>query len=212
MAVTAVGGRPDNNSDNSFGQARVKSARARTCDLHMSRPNVFGVLPDVERRHVLSGPEPGERSGGDGLVDFTVHGPGNASEILTRTRGVVIAVLDHSEPWPGLDEWERIMPAWFVTACAPEQTREEAESWLAWWRTLSSADRAAAEVQRGWSLSNWLYWLEPEKRDWYWWDGRQLSNDTAKISVEVIDSNAPLGSFRWLLRAAGAVQAEDSRT
>jgi hypothetical protein len=53
--------------------------------------------------------------------------------------------------------------------------------------------------------------LEPEQRDWFWWDGERLSDDTTKVTVEVIDSNATLGSFKWLLRAAGAIEAQDSR-
>jgi hypothetical protein len=144
-------------------------------------------------------------------VEFTVDAPGKASDVLTRARAVMSAVVDNGEAQPSLDEWKQMLPAWFVAACAPERTKEQAAAWLVWWRTLSRADQVAAEEKLGWSLSDWLYWLEPDQRDWYWWDGSQLSDDTAKVTVEVVDFNAPLGSFRWLLTAVGAIEVRDSR-
>jgi hypothetical protein len=51
----------------------------------------------------------------------------------------------------------------FVERCAPEQTKDEAEEWLAWWRKLPSEEQGQAGAQRDWSLADWLYWFEPEQ-------------------------------------------------
>lgn len=168
------------------------------------------MLRAVEDRHLLSGPEPGEQPGGEGLVELYAHATGTASDVVIRSKQVVKVILDHGEKSPDLEQWRRRLPGWFVAACAPEWTREEAERWLAWWRTLLPAERIAAEDELGWSLSNWLHWLEPEQRDWFWWQGRAVSDGTAMIEVEVTDFNAPLGSLKWLLRAAGAQQVQES--
>ena len=176
-----------------------------------ARGMVGAMLRTVEDRHLVSGPDPGEQPDGDGLVEIYALAPGTASDVVTRCRQVVKAIIDNGDPWPNLDEWKKKLPDWFASACAPEQTREEAERWLVWWRSLPPAEKAAAEDERGWSLSDWLYWLEPEQRDWFWWEGRAVSNDRAIIAVEVMDFNAPLGSLKWLLRTAGAREVRDSR-
>lgn len=115
------------------------------------------------------------------------------------------AVLSNGDPWPDLEAWRQVLPSWFVLRCAPEQTKEEAERWLAlaWWRKLPAEEMARATDESGWSLANWLYWLEPEQREWYWWDGRVVDHDTARIVVDAQDVPATLGALEWLLKAAG---------
>lgn len=41
---------------------------------------------------------------------------------------------------------------------------------LKYGRTLDAPARAAAEAAKPWSLRTWLSWLEPDERQWFWWD------------------------------------------
>jgi hypothetical protein len=60
-----------------------------------------------------------------------------------------------------------------------------------------------AEEQR-WTLADWLHWVQPSEREWFWWDAKVESPDTARILVEVPGDPVALGALDWLLRAAGA--------
>lgn len=63
-----------------------------------------------------------------------------------------------------------------------------------------------------WSAEGWLFWLEPDERSWWWWDGRADGPD--HLVVEVLTRGHPYGdgSLRWMLRAAGCTDLhEDGR-
>jgi hypothetical protein len=161
------------------------------------------VTPDEERRHVEGGPRPGERT--DELVVVAARAD-DPNLVLPNAREIMLAVLEHAgTPWPTLDDWRIVLPQWFVDRCAPEMSTEEAAEWLAQWRSLPPAERAQEERNRSWSLANWLYWLEPQHREWFWWDAR-VTNGTVGITVQVSGWPAPLGALDWLLRAAGATE------
>jgi hypothetical protein len=162
------------------------------------------VTPDEERRHVEGGPRRGERT--DELVVVVAARAGDPNLVLQNAREVMLAVLDHpGSPWPSLDGWRGQLPQWFVDRCAPEMSTDEAAEWLAQWRSLPPAERAEEERNRSWSLGDWLYWLEPEHREWLWWDA-VVTNGTVNITVQVSGWPAPLGALDWLLRAAGATE------
>jgi hypothetical protein len=120
---------------------------------------------------------------------------------------VLRAVLDHAGPsWPSLSEWRQVLPTWFVESSAPEQSRDEAERWLGWWRSLPAEEQALVTRAQRWTLAGWLYWLEPSERQWFWWDAAVENPDTLRVFVEVSGWPTPLGALEWLLRAAGAVE------
>ena len=108
--------------------------------------------------------------------------------------------------WPADEEWPRLMPDWFVRACAPEPTEEEAATWLARWRRLSPEQQAREEASLAWTLLNWVYWFRPEDREWCWWNAWAENPDLALVEVRIDAWPAPTGALRWLLRAAGAVE------
>ena len=83
-------------------------------------------------------------------------------------------------------------------------SHEEAERWVAWWRTLAPADKARAESEKRWTLEDWLYWLTPSQRQWFWWDAVTDGDHALRVTVEVADWPTALGALDWLLRAAGA--------
>jgi hypothetical protein len=118
-------------------------------------------------------------------------------------------VLAHAgPPWPSVLQWRQLLPAWFVQSSAPEQSRAEAERWLNWWRSLPAEEQAQVTGAQRWTLADWLYWLEPSERQWFWWDAVTESPDMLRVIVEVSGWPAPLGALDWLLRAAGAIDVE----
>lgn len=165
------------------------------------------MIPPEERRHLVDGPRPGEVPGGVGTISVLARGGADADVVLDRCRAVLAVVLDYSGPgWPGLKEWESLLPSWFVAACGPQGSREDAERWLAWWRTLGRADKARAESEQRWELADWLYWLMPSERQWFWWDAEPLQDGALRVAVEMPGWPAALGALDWLLRAAGAAE------
>jgi hypothetical protein len=54
--------------------------------------------------------------------------------------------------------------------------------------------------------ADWLYWLEPSERQWFWWDAAVERPDALRVIVEVAGWPAPLGAHDWLLLAAGAIE------
>lgn len=158
-----------------------------------------------ELAHLDVGPRPGEQHGGAGLISVVAVAQGNPDIVIDRARSVLRVVLGQGHtPWPSVEQWALTLPEWFVQACAAEQTHEDMERWLAAWRNLPPEDRHHAALERRWSLSEWLHWLEPSERQWFWWDAGAEEGDKLRVVAEIRDWPAPLGSLVWLLRAAGA--------
>lgn len=166
------------------------------------------MTPEHELHHIDNGPDPGEAPGGIGLVTFDVECRGNAHEVYERAREVLRIVVQQHETRPALDPWTRILPQWFLDACAPEQSPAEAERWSQWWRSLPREEQREVEAATPWSLQNWIYWFERENRQWYWWDAVVDSPDAMRVAVEVDGWPFPWGALRWLLKAAGAVDVK----
>ncbi len=162
-----------------------------------------------EMRRIVSGPREGERPGGVGLVEFTVHTDASAIDLIEKSRAVLRATLAMTlENMRSSASWPAHLPAWFIEACAPEQSREESEAWLAWWRGLESSARARAASEKPWTLAEWLHWMEPDQRQWFWWDARTHGSSSASVFVEVPGWPSAMGALEWLLRAAGATLVE----
>jgi hypothetical protein len=164
------------------------------------------VIPPEELRHLTEGPRDGEVPGGTGLVEVLVRTSGDAGDLLRRCCDVLRVVVSASAPgdWPSEATWSARLPRWFVQAAAAEESEEQAAQWLAWWRGLDQEARARAARERPWSLADWLHWLQPDERQWYWWNGVAEGAHEARVFVEVSGWPAALGSLEWLLRAAGA--------
>lgn len=139
---------------------------------------------------------------------------GSSKVVLSRTVEVMTVVVRQlvGGNWPALDGWRRLLPSWFVEKCAEEQDAEQAERWLAWWRSLPPAEQASAVANAPWTLANWLHWFEPgpNQRQWIWWKGEVESEDL--LSVVLIAESWPIahGAFNWIVRAAGAIPLEET--
>lgn len=165
-----------------------------------------------ELRRVLHGPSEGERPDECGTEAFLVRCPGDALAVLTRAKEVLAAVLIGSSDatWPTPATWSALLPQWFVDACAPEESREEAERFLQYYRNLPPEQRAQIQQTERWSLADWLYWMEPGNRQWWWWKGFVEDSDTCVAEVVVQDRPFAAGAVRWLFRASGARLVEGS--
>lgn len=160
---------------------------------------------------MANGPATGEKPGGIGFVRFLVTCPGPAEPILLRAKSLLSDVDNAAlAGWPVKQGSEPHLPDWFTMVCAPPMSRDEAEQWLAYWKRLQPDEQAKAESEEAWAVDDWLYWLEPRNRQWFWWDAKVEGNDAA-LAIEVEAWPFPWGSLRWLLRAAGAsdVQPEE---
>jgi hypothetical protein len=133
----------------------------------------------------------------------------DANAVLLWAREVMTAVLSQDD-WPSIAAWRDILPSWFVSACGPEQTRAESETWLRYWRSLAQQERSR-EADRRWALSDWLYWFDPaganDERSWAWWDAGIYDGSRGWVEIEVHGHPYPSGALRWLLKASGATLA-----
>ena len=162
------------------------------------------MIRPEELRHLEHGPRPHEQSGGAGTVTVTAS-TNDPEGLLARCAEVMTAVLEETTvPWPPHRRWAEALPPWFVRRCAPESTPEQDAEWLAWWRSLNADRRLVEARDKPWSLSDWLHWLQPDERTWYWWGSGSDGSREARIEVEVAGWPVPLGSLEWLLKACGA--------
>lgn len=158
-----------------------------------------------ELQRINVGPRLGEKPVGV-LASFTVVTSGDAQAVLARVKEALVLAVDRDiQRWPTVDEWRAILPKWFVEKCADEISREEAERR----RNLPMDERKRLADQ--WSVGAWTHWFKPSERSWYWWDARVVDKDRLKIEVVVENVPFAMGSLKWLLRAAGAIEVSEPR-
>jgi hypothetical protein len=131
-----------------------------------------------------------------------------SEDVLRRSREVLreVVAASRGSEWPSLLEWNQLLPRWFVDACGPELSREEAQAWMEEWRRLTPAEKAASEERERWSLPGWLHWFAPgdDQRQWCWLSGKAIGRDRLEVVIEVPGYPTAYGALVWLLRAAGA--------
>lgn len=94
-------------------------------------------------------------------------------------------VLAHSSgEWPGLEEWKRALPTWFVESCVDDAQLRDC-------------------VIDKWSLRAWAYWFQPGMRKWRWWDAR-ASNGSLEVRILVLERPYLRGALEWLLKVAAS--------
>ena len=143
------------------------------------------------------------------LVNFNAVCPGNSIEVLNYCKEILKLIILSSESQPSLEDWNNILPKWFIGRCAEEMTDAEAEESLKQWRLMSWEEKKKAELEERWSLSEGIYWFRPEMRHWFWWDSEIIDSNNFKITVEVDGLPFPSGSLKWLAIACGAVSFEE---
>jgi hypothetical protein len=165
---------------------------------------------ESELQRLNGAPAPDEKPGGVGTVSFVARCPFGAKDVLARVISVwkIIDQVALSD-WPTVEQWNMKLPEWFTSACTSPMTQQQADAWLAGWKRLTPVEQARAESEKKWSLENWLYWMKPEDRQWFWWDAKALEDcDHIIVAVEVDAWPFPWGSLRWLFKVAGASTLE----
>ena len=130
--------------------------------------------------------------------------PTGAAQCLTRLREVLEPFENIGETWPTVQNWERVLPTWFTSACAIPMSSDEAQASNERWRRMSQEERAALAAKERWSLPDWLYWMEPEQSVWRWVDATIKTPNELVVTLAVDGWPVALGAFEWLARAAGA--------
>ena len=95
-------------------------------------------------------------------------------------RVVVTAMLDGWDP--SGDVVPEGLPEWFRRACASE----------------------GQSTDERWSLTEWLFWVPPGDRQWFWWNARQTTSGSGEVLIETTGVPFPTGALWWLLVASGA--------
>jgi hypothetical protein len=162
-----------------------------------------------ELRHLLTEPNLDEQPEKLGIVRFDIWCPGNSETVLQKSKEVLEMILRSStQCWLSNSEWQTVLPDWFVAGCAPEKTIEEVEQWLKWWRSLSPQEKSLVDEEQSWSLEDWLYWLHPDQRQWFWWDAICVNTNLLKVAVEVAEYPFSWKSLAWLFKVAGAIRVQ----
>src|SRR5215468_2300981 len=164
----------------------------------------------AELRRLENAPGAEEKPDGVGTVRFLVRCPFGANDVLARAKDALRTVDEAAlGGWPAKPKMTPRLPEWFLSACIAEMSAEQTMQWLAWWKSLSPAAQTKAEIEKAWSLENWLHWMEPDKRQWFWWDAKVLEeHDHIALAIQVQAWPFPWGALRWLFRAAGASAVE----
>jgi hypothetical protein len=154
-----------------------------------------------EFRHLCTVPNSIEALRGLGLVRFDVQCQDNSAQVLLRVREVLQQLLSYP---PNELSSQLNLPDWLIGSFAPEKSMEEAEQWLKWWKSLPKEEQEIASKEAKWSLEDWLYWMQPDMRQWFWWDAIISDESTIKIAVQVNEYPFAWGSLEQLFKAAGA--------
>ena len=161
----------------------------------------------IERElSLLEGNETNEINA-SGQLGFEVKIEGrDLRQIIGRAEDVLMTVdRQVARGWPAAAKWREVLPEWFVNACAPEMTESESEAWLKRWDGMSEEERAIEESSKSWSLLDWIYWMHPEHRTWFW-QGTDASSGRVRVACD--SWPFPSGYLFWLLKAAGAERME----
>ena len=140
------------------------------------------------------------------FLEIKLDNIGSIELSVNRIKQVIQLVNDNSEAWPSYQLWEDILPSWFVNFCEPEMSQIDSDKWLAWWRTLNETDKRKAEKSKGWSLADWLYWLEPKNRVWFYGSIKNQELEGATFTLFSIENAPPLGALGWLIIASQQAQ------
>lgn len=166
----------------------------------------------AEHRRLQHGPFKGEKPAGVGIVIFRVSLQNQGtSTFLEKVKDILIKIDERifEGCWPTDQEWQSLLPEWFLKKCKKTMTTEEANAYLLWWDNLSYEEKLrCAAVPEPWDLSAWISCFEPSEREWYWWNAL-FEKMALLIELEVYGHPFPSEAFIWLCIAAGADKVEE---
>ena len=147
--------------------------------------------------------------------NYIVKCNGNAPEVKDLVRQVLLIVNHvYSKPkWPNLDEWLNLLPIEFICNFVPEPTSEETDIYMKWWFSLSYKKKLQhSQKKQKWSLGDWLAWMEPSERLWFWWGATEIGEKTKQdyflLSINLLDDLYLTGALEVLFEYCGALSIE----
>lgn len=161
---------------------------------------------ELELQHLRVGANLEEVPSGIGLIEFTVSCPLNATSVISRvqeTLEIVLGKISRTQKM-SLQDWEQQLPQWLIQAF---QSQPSEPIQPTWWQNILTLGKAEAE--QSWSLENWLYWFEPQNRNWFWWSASVISANQIKLILDVQDYPLTIDALRWLFLAAEATDFEE---
>ncbi|MFJ3658812.1 hypothetical protein ACIPPR_36595 [Streptomyces nigra] len=102
-------------------------------------------------------------------------------------------------------EGAEVLPEWLRQEFTVESTPAEKAEWLNKWRMESSEGQARMEREKGWEMSNWLYWISGENGFWEMKDIVQGDGESLVLVLEVVDWPVPVSALSWLAEKTGVV-------
>ena len=69
-------------------------------------------------------------------------------------------------------------------------------------------ERAKVAEELGWTLENWLYWMDQETRPWRWCGHSMKGANILVVWLEIDGWPAPLSAIEYLFRLSGASRIE----
>lgn len=133
---------------------------------------------------------------------FLVKCHGNANHVRQLIKDILLIFNDiyrHSR-WPDFDEWLEILPKSFTEKFLPELDEANIEKLRRAWFKMSYEEKLEqAATKQQWRLSNWLVYMMPDERIWFWWGdailGEQTQDDYFILAVNLSE---PYYSFEFL--------------
>ena len=170
------------------------------------------VLLKREEKRIIHGAND-DPIGGLGTNRFIVHCNGNASLVLQQTKDVLLLINRALQNGlPTLEEWQNILPNYFVFRCSPINNIEYTEREIVVNRKIRSVLTAdEILVWRNsvtWSLENWIHWFQDEERYWYWWDAVTYQENHIFVAIEIHEWPCSCEELSWLFRGCGACFVE----
>ena len=135
------------------------------------------------------------------LMPFEVTNISNAREFADKINQVVRLVNTNSSNWPDYEYWLSILPLWFINYCKTQMSKQENNEWLLYWKTLNNEDKREAEIKKGWALADWLYWMEPCNRPWFFYSIELQDSTCVLVTVFTDENSPPVGALEWLLNS-----------
>lgn len=173
--------------------------------MEIQNNSCFAILEERERLHNNSFPDYQDNNGMG--ADFIIKCYGNAEQVMQLSKKVLLCInqIYDYKKWPDLDEWQSILPHSFLKNFDPERTSEEIKMYQKWWFKLSYKNKLKeARKKNKWTLSNWLAWLEPAERVWFWWGAHLIDENHFVVSVKVLEDPFLSGALKYLFLASGA--------
>lgn len=165
----------------------------------------------LERERLVEPPHPSQQATGVCIARFIVSCQSDALSVLELAKQTLSIVNQHSlQEWPSIDSWSNLLPKKFINGFLPELTDKEKVECQKQWEQLTYDEKIKNSAQdEQWTLSNWLSWLEPEAREWFWWNvllfNEPLNKSHFVVEVTTLDSPFMSGALKWLFKACGAL-------